>query len=139
MEQAIVTKAVDGDQPFMHALVVEDSRAHRMVLRSYMHELGYEVTEATDGCEGLEQLKRFKEFDVVLVNWEMPVMDGVEFIRRVRADSAFSGLPIIMVSSISNGDAILQALQAGADEYLMKPINKQALAAKLELLGIEHR
>lgn len=139
MEQAIITLAVDESEPLMHALAVEDSRAHRMVLRSYMSELGYEVTEATNGCEGLEQLKRFKKFDVVLVNWEMPAMDGVEFIRHVRADSALAELPIIMVSSISEGDRILQALQAGADEYLMKPINKEALAAKLELLGIEHR
>jgi two-component system chemotaxis response regulator CheY len=123
----------------MHALAVDDSRAHRLVLSHCMKELGYKVTEATNGLEGLQRLDQGDKFDVLLVDWQMPMMDGLEFIRRVRAKPEVSGVPIIVVSSTDSTDAVMEALEAGANEYIIKPFTKEVLAAKLDLLGVEHR
>jgi two-component system chemotaxis response regulator CheY len=102
-----------------------------------MSEMGFQVIEVTNGLEGLNLLKKGSKFDVLLVDWEMPGMSGIEFIRKVRSDDANKETPIIMVSSRNARDNLMEAIEAGANEYIMKPFTKEILAMKLELLGVE--
>jgi two-component system chemotaxis response regulator CheY len=118
----------------MRALVVDDSRTVRIILREILQEMGAEVVEAGDGLEALEQLRRHPEIDLVLVDWNMPVMNGLDFILAVRAQPAFDGLRIVMVTTETEGEQIARALRAGANEYVMKPFTKEVLVAKLSLL-----
>lgn len=121
----------------MHVLTVDDSRASRLVIRRFLGDLGISVTEAADGTEGLHFLKQGSKFDLLLVDWDMPGMNGVQFIRAVRADPAHKDTPIIMISSQNSSDRLLEALEAGANEYIMKPFTKEILAMKFDLLGVE--
>ena len=121
----------------MHALLIDDSKANRLVINSYMTELGFKVTEARDGLDGLNALKNNPTVNVILLDWEMPGMNGLELLAKVRSDPSKTELPIIMISSNDSPDKIAKALQTGADEYLVKPISREDLESKLELLGIE--
>src|SRR5437764_592782 len=122
----------------MRALVIDDSRIMRSILRQILAPTGFEVSEAGDGRQGLEHLRQLGKPDVVLVDWNMPVMDGLSFIRAVRADPAWAGLPLLMITTETEMDRISEALEAGADEYLMKPFSQEAFLGKLDLLGIAH-
>jgi two-component system chemotaxis response regulator CheY len=120
----------------MRALVVDDSRAMRALVRRTLRESGFEVEEAADGQEGLERLRAGGRFDVALIDWHMPRMDGYELVRAVRADPALAALPMVMVTSVSEGDQVARALEAGANEFIMKPFTRDALVARLRMLGL---
>ncbi len=120
----------------MHALIIDDSRMIRTVVRDQLAGLGFGVSEAADGEEGLARLRELDRVDVVLVDWNMPVMDGLGFVRAVRADGGYGEVPLMMVTTESDMDHIVTALEAGADEYMMKPFTREALAEKLGLLGL---
>lgn len=120
----------------MHALVIDDSRALRRILGDMLRQLGADVTEAGNGREGMDRLRGPKRPDIVLVDWNMPEMNGLEFIRAVRADSAFENLPLMMVTTETELEQMAKALQEGANEYLMKPFSKVCIAEKLALLGL---
>lgn len=119
------------------ALVVDDSKATRSLLRRILVSLDFEVHEAGDGQEALGQLARLDPMTLVLVDWNMPVMDGLDFIKAVRGDSSHERLVIMMVTSENDPASIARALMAGADEYAMKPLTRDMLLEKLELAGIE--
>jgi two-component system, chemotaxis family, chemotaxis protein CheY len=121
----------------MNALLVEHSRAHRLVTHHALVDLGFNVTEVESGGDALGRLKREMKMDVVLVDSEMPDMDSVEFIRKVRAEVSYAETPIILVGSMNFVDRLREALEAGASEYIIKPFTKEILGMKLELLGIE--
>jgi two-component system chemotaxis response regulator CheY len=120
----------------MRALVVDDSRAVRMIIGQILREIGMEVFEAANGIEALEQMKRNPDLELLLVDWNMPQMNGYDFIRAVRSERAYDSVRILMVTSESQGEQVNQALSAGANEYLMKPFNKEILVAKLNLLDV---
>ena len=120
----------------MHVLVVDDSRAMRSILRSFLQEAGFEVSEACDGHEALERLKENGEFELVLIDWNMPPLDGYELLKTVRADHAYDGTRLVMVTTETEMEQVTLALEAGANEYIMKPFTKQTLLEKLALLGI---
>jgi two-component system chemotaxis response regulator CheY len=120
----------------MRALVIDDSRAMRAILRKTLTELGLEVVEAGDGREGLERLRQAADPDLILVDWNMPVMDGLDFIKAVRADRAYDPVRIVMVTTETEQEQVIRALEAGANEYVMKPFTKEILAAKLSLLDV---
>jgi two-component system, chemotaxis family, chemotaxis protein CheY len=120
----------------MHALVVDDSRPIRRIEGDILRELGFQTTDACHGKEALERLLDSPRPDVVLVDWNMPEMDGLEFIKAVRKDSRYSGLPILMVTTETEPEQMLRALTAGADEYLMKPFQKEGLVEKLRMIGV---
>lgn len=120
----------------MRALVVDDSRATRRVIGEIMRELGYDVTEAGNGCEGLERLAQFGNPDVVLVDWNMPEMNGLEFIKAVRSDKANRNLPMIMVTTETEMERMALAFMAGVNEYIMKPFDRMMIEEKLMLLGV---
>jgi two-component system chemotaxis response regulator CheY len=118
----------------MRALVIDDSRTVRAIIRSILTEVGLQVVEAGDGREGLEQLHRAADLDLILVDWNMPVMNGLDFVRAVRADRAYDPVRIMMVTTETEQEQVVRALEAGANEYLMKPFTKDILVAKLSLL-----
>ena len=120
----------------MHALVVDDSDVIRKILTAYLQKLGFQVTSAVNGREALEQLARMEKADIALVDWNMPEMDGITFLKEVRADVNYDGLPVMMVTTNSELAHVSQALEAGANEYIMKPFTADMLEEKLELLGV---
>jgi two-component system chemotaxis response regulator CheY len=119
----------------MRALIVDDSRFVRGLLRSLLEEKGIECEEAADGQAGFERLNAGLPFDLALVDWNMPVMDGLEMLRQLRA-SGFDGVKVMMVTTEAENEFIERALDAGADEYLMKPFDEEALTEKLAMLGL---
>jgi two-component system chemotaxis response regulator CheY len=120
----------------MRAIVVDDSKAAREILAEILGNLGFKVWKARDAQEGLEILKEVKNPDVILIDWIMPGMDGLQLIKSIRADGAFTAVRLLMVTSETEMPQIAKALEAGADEYIMKPVTDEILAEKLNLLGI---
>ncbi len=120
----------------MRALIVDDSRPIRRIEGEILKELGFETSDACHGKEALDRLQNGPLPDVVLVDWNMPEMNGLEFIKAVRGDARYSGLIILMVTTETETDQMLRALSAGADEYLMKPFQKDGLIDKLRLVGV---
>ncbi len=119
----------------MRALIVDDSRFVRGYVRGLLEARGFECEEAADGQAALNLLHGINEFDIALVDWNMPVMDGLDMLRHLRAEG-FSGIKVMMVTTEAENDFIVRALDAGADEYLMKPFDGEAMAEKLAMLGL---
>lgn len=120
----------------MNALVVEDSTTIRMILKRLLGKMGFEVTEAANGVEGLARLKEMQQPTVVMVDWNMPEMNGIDFVRAVRSQHIYDALPLIMVTTNTEMEHISTALDAGANEYIMKPFTLDIVREKLELLGL---
>jgi len=120
----------------MRALIVDDSRPIRRIESDILKELGFDTEDAGNGIEALERLRSAPPPDVVLVDWNMPEMDGLEFITTVRRDARYAGMTVLMVTTETETDQMLRALSAGADEYLMKPFQKESLIEKLRLVGV---
>jgi two-component system chemotaxis response regulator CheY len=119
------------------ALVVDDSRAVRMILGKILREMGYEVREAANGREAFNLIQADKTaVQLVLTDWNMPEINGLELLRMLRRDPELSSLVVIMVTTETEMDQIVTALEAGANEYVMKPFTKDILVEKLQLLGI---
>ena len=116
----------------MKVLIVDDSRAMRSVIGRLVKKLGHETVEAGHGREALERLAE-GPVDVALVDWNMPLMNGLELVQAVRATPSLSNLPLLMVTSETELERVVAALQAGADEYLMKHFTDQELASKIAL------
>jgi len=119
----------------MRALIVDDSRFVRGFLRGLLMERGIDCEEAADGQAGMDRLREGDPFDFALVDWNMPVMNGLEMLQRMRAEG-FADVKVMMVTTEAENDFIVRALDAGADEYLMKPFDNEALNEKLAMLGL---
>jgi two-component system chemotaxis response regulator CheY len=119
----------------MRALIVDDSRFVRGFLRGLLEEKGIACEEASDGQAGLAQLKSGGRFELALIDWNMPVMNGFEMLTALRA-AGFRDLKVMMVTTEAENDFIIRALDSGADEYLMKPFDEEALTEKLNMLGL---
>jgi two-component system chemotaxis response regulator CheY len=119
----------------MRALIVDDSRFVRGYLRGLLEEKGIECEEAADGQAGMDQLNSRPPYDLVLVDWNMPVMNGLDMLKHMRAEG-YAEIKVMMVTTEAENDYILRALDAGADEYLMKPFDDEALTEKLAMLGL---
>ena len=120
----------------MRALVIDDSRPIRGIIAKIMRGLNFKTVEAGNGIEALRHLEESGSFDVVTINWEMPEMDGMEFINRIRRDSRYRKLPLLMISSISNEDSIKAARDAGVNDYLIKPCTERSITRKLQAIGV---
>ena|SRR5947209_6042550 len=118
-----------------HAMVVDDSKAVRLLLSNVLGEIGYEVVQAGDGEDALQQLGN-DPISLFLVDWNMPRMDGLEFVKRLRADQRYSSAAVMMITTETEIQQIVRALEAGANEYIMKPFTKEIIADKLRLLGV---
>jgi two-component system chemotaxis response regulator CheY len=121
----------------MIALVIDDSRAMRLILRRIVTDLGFEVTEAGNGRAALDVLNAAEQLPAIaLVDWNMPEMNGLDFVKAVRADERFRSITLMMVTTESEHGQIVKALAAGAHEYVLKPFTADAIAEKMALLGL---
>jgi len=118
------------------AIVVDDSRAIRMILGRTLRGLGYEVREAGNGVDALAALGAGPRPDLVMADWNMPVMDGLELLRKIRGSAEYAAVPVIMVTTEAEIDQMTLALEAGATEYIMKPFTAEILADKLRMVGL---
>jgi len=120
----------------VHALIIDDSKTMRSILRRIVTELGFETTEAGNGQEALDVLEAGLVPDICLIDWNMPLMDGYTFVTRVRADDRWRNVTLMMVTTESEHGQIVRALAAGAHEYVIKPFTPDAIIEKMELLGL---
>jgi len=113
-------------------LIVDDSRIMRTIVKDYFSELDIpcRFIEAEDGINAMEQLRKYPA-DLVLLDWNMPRLTGIDFLKEVRAIEKFKNLPIIMVTSEAARYNIIEALKAGATDYIPKPINEKLFKSKL--------
>jgi two-component system, chemotaxis family, chemotaxis protein CheY len=120
----------------MKALIVEDSKVLRLHLRTIMQSLGWSTDEVENGKRALELLRGDSDFSLVLIDVNMPVMNGIECVRRVRSELPQLDLKLMMVTTESSFAMIAETLGNGADEFLMKPFTRENLLAKLSLMSL---
>jgi two-component system chemotaxis response regulator CheY len=121
----------------LRALIVDDSRAMRTILGQFLRSLGFQVVEAGDGAEALVRLDESGGADLALVDWNMPVMNGLDFVRAVRRRPAYDSMRMMMVTTETETASIARALEEGANEYVMKPFTREIIAQKLEMMGLQ--
>ena len=121
----------------MQAMVIDDSRAMRLILARIAGQLGFDVVQAGNGREALERLAELESTpELALVDWNMPEMNGLEFIVAVRKEPRYKSMTLMMVTTESEQGQIVRALAAGAHEYVIKPFTPDAIVEKLALLGL---
>ncbi|KSW30244.1 response regulator [Cellulomonas sp. B6] len=121
----------------MRALVIDDSRTMRRIVAQGLRGLGFEPVEAEHGQHALDLLAEGGPVPALAcIDWNMPVMDGLTFVTRVRANPQWRDMTLMMVTTESEHSQIVRALAAGAHEYLIKPFSVDAIREKLELLGL---
>lgn len=120
----------------MRALLVDDSRFMRRYLHSLLTAHGVECVEAKDGAAALHCLRGSGTFSVALFDWNMPGVSGLDLLLAVRADHALDSMKVLMVTTEAENDHILAALEAGADEYVVKPFDEAGLLDKLRMAGV---
>jgi two-component system, chemotaxis family, chemotaxis protein CheY len=120
----------------MKVLVLDDSKAMRTILKKILESVGAIVEEAENGQEGLKKLELGIQPDIVLVDWNMPGMSGLEFVYAVRANPQYRQLQLMMVTAETERSQMGKALAEGANEYVMKPFTKEVILEKLKILGI---
>ena len=119
------------------AIVIDDSRAIRMILANTLNELGYQVCQAANGKEGLATVNQENgSISLILVDWNMPEMNGLDFIKNLRLDPRFTSVPLMVVTTETEATQVMAAIEAGANEYVMKPFTKEIIADKLRLMGV---
>ena len=118
----------------MRILVVDDSSTMRRIIINTLTKLGHtEILEAGNGREGLDRLAN-AEVDVVITDWNMPEMSGIEFIRNIRASDKLKNLPVLMVTTNAAKDDIVEALRAGVNNYVVKPFTPETIKEKIEAI-----
>ena len=121
----------------MQVLIVDDDIVSRMLSKSFLKSLGFtDINEALDGEEGLAKLSLLDDLGLILLDWNMPRMDGLEFIQSLRAQSEWVDLPVLMMTAENQQTKINEALMAGVSEYIMKPFSLDMLEDKLTILGV---
>jgi len=119
------------------AMIVDDSRAMRMILGRTLLRYGYGVLQAANGKDALDQLHHNGlEVNLFLVDWNMPEMNGLDFVKSIRAEPRFGSIPILMVTTETEADQMCAALEAGANEYVIKPFTDETIEDKLRMLGV---
>jgi two-component system chemotaxis response regulator CheY len=118
----------------MKILLVDDSATMRRIQKTQLGSMGVnDVVEAANGEDALSKLESNMPLDCILLDWNMPVMDGLTFLKKMRADAAFKDIRVIMCTSESEKSRVLEAMKAGANDYIVKPFAPEALKKKLGL------
>lgn len=121
----------------LRALVVDDSRAMRSILAKILGRLGFDVLQACDGVEAIAALSAAAPpIDLVLSDWNMPEMNGLEFVKALRSDPRFAQVVVVMVTTETHIEQMMTALAAGANEYIMKPFTAEVVEDKLRMLQV---
>jgi two-component system, chemotaxis family, chemotaxis protein CheY len=123
----------------LRALIVEDSKAIRSILKKYLAPEGVECHEAEHGGEALLRLGELGSVDVMLVDWNMPYLLGIDLVRIVRSYRKYDEIKIVMVTTETEMSQMEKALTAGANEYVMKPFTKDVILDKLSMMGLMER
>jgi len=114
-------------------LVVDDSSTMRRIIKNTLSRIGHkDVLEAEDGAVGWEVLQSNPDIDVLITDWNMPEMNGLELVQKVRAEVQYEDMPIIMVTTEGGKTEVITALKAGVNNYIVKPFTPQVLKEKLE-------
>ena len=123
----------------MKLLVVDDSSTMRRIIKNTLQRLGHkDILEGGDGVQGWNVLSSNPDIDMLITDWNMPEMNGLELVKKVRADARFTDLPIIMVTTEGGKAEVITALKAGVNNYIVKPFTPQVLKEKLgAVMGIE--
>jgi two-component system chemotaxis response regulator CheY len=122
------------------AIVIDDSRTIRMMIKKFLTGQGFETLyEAGDGREALEKLKEIGPVDLAMVDWNMPVMDGLDFVKNVRQDRQYNGMRMMMVTTESQPAQVEAAMAAGVNEFITKPFTNDVLRIKLDAMGFERK
>jgi two-component system chemotaxis response regulator CheY len=121
----------------MRALVIDDSRAMRSILGTILREIEFAVDEVGSAEEAVDALESGAIFDLALVDWNLPGMNGLELVKVIRGRPDLGDIRLMMVTTETEIERVREALAAGADEYIMKPFDRDMLLEKLGLLGIE--
>jgi two-component system chemotaxis response regulator CheY len=123
-----------GIMPDLNAriLVVDDFSTMRRIVKGILKRLGYrEIDEAEDGQMALKRLKGTR-YQLIICDWNMPVMTGLDLLKAVRSDEELKGIPFLMVTAEAKKENILEAIQAGVSNYIVKPFTEEVLSKKLE-------
>jgi len=122
----------------MKILVVDDSSTMRRIIKNTLNHLGYkDLLEAEDGAMAWETMTQNSDIGVLITDWNMPNMNGLELVKKVRAEQKYADMPIIMVTTEGGKTEVITALKAGVNNYIVKPFTPQVLKEKLEaVLGI---
>ncbi len=116
----------------MKLLVVDDSSTMRRIIKNTLARLGYkDILEGADGLEGWAQMDSNPDIEMLITDWNMPEMNGLELVKKVRADVRFKDTPIIMVTTEGGKSEVITALKAGVNNYIVKPFTPQVLKEKL--------
>ena len=119
-------------KPDMKILVVDDMSTMRRIVKNILKELGFSnIDEAENGSDALNKL-RANPFDLVVSDWNMPVMAGIELLRNIRADAALKHIPVLMVTAEAQKENLVEAIQAGVSNYIVKPFTADTIKQKLE-------
>jgi two-component system chemotaxis response regulator CheY len=117
------------------ALVIDDSRAVRSIIRQILADLSFEVHEAEDGQQALAKIDELGGVDLATVDWNMPVMNGLQFVEALRTKPEHASTCLVMVTTETDMDYVRRALEAGADEFVMKPFTRDVILDKLNIAG----
>lgn len=120
----------------MKALVIDDSSTVRKIISSILQKLGCECVQAANGEEALQVYQANPDVTLAMVDWNMPVMNGLEFVKRVRETTNSDSLKLIMVTTETEFRQVSAAIEAGVDEYIMKPFTPEMVEEKLQLAGV---
>ncbi len=119
----------------MKVLTVDDSLTVRTMVRNILEQEGIEVLEAENGQEALDIVTGNDKVDVILLDWEMPIMDGFTFLTEVRSKNLAPETKIVMLTTLNKMSNILKAIEAGADEYIMKPFTPDVVLEKIQAVA----
>ena len=115
----------------MKVLVVDDSAIMRKVIEQILEMLGHEAVPAANGVEAFDRLKEHDDVQLILLDWNMPEMNGIEFLRAIKDRPGLSKIPVIMLTTESERRKMIEAIEAGAKHYLTKPFQPETLATKI--------
>ncbi len=120
----------------MRALIVDDSRTMRIIISKIVKELGFETGDAGHGGEALDWIANNGFPELVCCDWNMPEMNGLEFVKAARELPGNEAMQIMMITTESEAENVMAALESGANEYLMKPFTKESIQDKMSILGL---
>lgn len=119
----------------MRFLIVDDFGTMRRIIRNILKHLGYQNTiEAENGEQALKIIELDREIDFIISDWNMPVMTGLEFLKQIKSNEIFKSIPFLMVTAEAQQENIIEAVQAGVDNYIVKPFTPETLDKKIDLL-----
>jgi two-component system, chemotaxis family, chemotaxis protein CheY len=121
-------------------LVIDDMLTMRKVVSKILRDIGFtDISEAPDGAKAWESINAGPKFGLIISDWNMPNLSGLELLRKVRADEKYKGTPFLLVTAEAEQHQVVEAVKAGVDQYVVKPFTKAQLEAKLEMVAKKYK